>query len=293
MATAVARNGRATRTPLKVHGPNGVSKPLVPPQPRKVAPQTVSANGSAKHPVIRRKPTYRLASDLKSKSVDWHWHLRIPLGELTGIDGDPGVHKSSFAIHLAACTSSGKPMPSGPKSSPAGVVLLTGEDSLEKTVIRRLDAAGAERSRIAVLDESMTIPDDLDVIEEAVCKVRAKLFIIDPLMAFLGRDANSDQKVRRALTPLKQLAERTNISVTVIRHLNKRGGRQALWMKRSGTTKTMQQFPARIADIRFMKTHSVARTAATTFRKRMPFLPVSLGGSSLAWCSFSTSFIGG
>jgi hypothetical protein len=175
------------------------------------------------------KPKYRLASDLKSKSVEWLWNLYIPLGELTDIEGNPGVNKSSFAIDLAACTSSGRALPGGSKTRPAGVVLLVSEDSMEKTVIQRLDAAGADRSRIAVLDDILTIPKDLAVMEEAICKVRAKLFIIDPLMAHLGPDANSDQKVRQALTPLKQLAERTNVATLMVRHLNKRGGRQAMY----------------------------------------------------------------
>jgi len=189
----------------------------------------VPSNGHDQQLQIGRRSRYRLASDLQPKAVEWHWCGWLPLGELTGIDGDPGVNKSSFVIHLAACTSSGRPMPGGPKCQPGGAVLLAGEDSLEKTTVQRLDAAGADRRRIAVLDESMIIPDDLDAIEEAVCKVRAKLLIIDPLMAFLGRDANNDQKVRRALMPLKHLAERTNVAVVMIRHLNKRGGRQAMY----------------------------------------------------------------
>ena len=221
-ATLVSLNGRhppvakASRT----NGANGTSEHPGPVMPT-TAIDAITATG--------RRPRYRLACDVMSKSVEWHWHLRIPRGELTGIDGDPGVNKSSFAIHFAACTSCGEAMPGGPKCNPAGVVLLTAEDSIEKTVIQRLDAAGANRRRIAVLDETTTIPDDLGGIEEAVCKVRAKLLIIDPLMAFLGRDANSDQKVRRALAPLKQFAERNNISVLMVRHLNKRGGRQAMY----------------------------------------------------------------
>lgn len=181
------------------------------------------------HPEHGRRPKYRLASELQPRKVEWQWDLRIPRGEVTGLEGDPGVNKSSFAIHLAAWTSSGRALPGGSKARPAGVAMLISEDSIEKTAVQRLDAAGADRSRIAVLDESMTIPQDLGAIEEAICKVRAALFIIDPLMAHLGPDANSDQKVRRALTPLKQLAERTNVAVVMVRHLNKRGGRQALY----------------------------------------------------------------
>ena len=172
---------------------------------------------------------YRLASDLQRREVEWHWPLRVPLGELTGFEGDPGVNKSSLAIHLAACASSGRALPGGSRNRPAKVLMLSSEDSIQKTVLQRLDAAGANRSRVVVLDEAMMIPDNLDEIDEVVCKHRPDLFIIDPLMAHLGRDANSDQKVRQALTPLKKLAEQSNMAVVMIRHLNKRGGRQAMY----------------------------------------------------------------
>ena len=48
-------------------------------------------------------------------------------------------------------------------------------------------------------------------------------------MAFLGRDANNDQKVRQALMPLRAIAERTNMAVVLVRHLNKSGGRHSMY----------------------------------------------------------------
>jgi hypothetical protein len=55
--------------------------------------------------------------------------------------------------------------------------------------------------------------------------------IIDPLVAYLGPEINphSDQAVRRALTPLVQLAETTGIAIVVIRHLNKSAARNPLY----------------------------------------------------------------
>jgi hypothetical protein len=53
--------------------------------------------------------------------------------------------------------------------------------------------------------------------------------VIDPIMAFLGVDANGDQKVRGALTPLKSFAEESGVAVVLVRHLTKRGGVHALY----------------------------------------------------------------
>jgi hypothetical protein len=64
-----------------------------------------------------------------------------------------------------------------------------------------------------------------------VRQVGAALVVIDPIMAFLSGDVNSnrDQDVRRALTPLKQMAERTGAAVVLVRHLNKTPGGNPLY----------------------------------------------------------------
>ena len=173
---------------------------------------------------------YTMLSEIEPQSAQWLWPLRIPFGELTVLDGDPGTNKSSLTLDLAARVSTGSPMPDQTKRTRrGGVLLLVAEDSLRKTLVFRLKAAGADMTRIAALKESLTIPADLGVIEEAVRRTRAKLLIIDPLMAFLGKDSNNDQQVRQALMPLRTLAERTNIAVILVRHLNKSGGQHSLY----------------------------------------------------------------
>ena len=71
------------------------------------------------------------------------------------------------------------------------------------------------------------IPFDTQRIEDEVRKIGARLVVVDPLMAFLGGDVNTnrDHDVRRALSGLKSLAERTGAAVLVVRHLNKEGRR--------------------------------------------------------------------
>jgi hypothetical protein len=172
---------------------------------------------------------YTLLSEVEPKPVKPLWRPRIYLGELTVIDGDPGTNKSSMALDLAARVSAGAKMPDGGKAVKGGVALLVGEDSLPKTVRPRLEAAGADLTRIAVLPTSTTLPDGLPVVKEAARKVKAKLFVIDPLMAFLGANANVDQAVRKALTPLADFADTTNMAVLMVRHLNKGGGLHALY----------------------------------------------------------------
>jgi hypothetical protein len=126
-------------------------------------------------------------------------------------------------------------------TEPAGVVLLTAEDGLEDTVVPRLEAAGADRTRILALDlipdESgigkrlPVLPDDAHHIKAAVKRMAAALLIVDPVTAYLGDRINShrDQDCRRALWPLAKLAEETGAAVVVIRHLNKAVGGNPLY----------------------------------------------------------------
>jgi RecA-family ATPase len=80
-------------------------------------------------------------------------------------------------------------------------------------------------------EEPFVIPYDIPRLERAIKQVGAALVVIDPIMAFLSGDVNSnrDQDVRRALTPLKQMAERTGVAVILVRHLNKMPGGNPLY----------------------------------------------------------------
>ena len=165
----------------------------------------------------------------------WLWPQRLPLGKLTILEGDPGLGKSTIALDVAARATTGRPMPDGtPGGAPAAVVVLSAEDGMADTIRPRLEAAGADLSRVITFvvrapdgEHEPSIPGDLDALEAVVTAEGAKLVIVDPLMAYLGGSVNSwrDQDVRRALAPLSAVAERTGAAVLVIRHLNKsRGG---------------------------------------------------------------------
>ncbi len=100
-------------------------------------------------------------SELTPMETEWLWHLRIPRGELTIVDGDPSVNKSSLLMDLAARVSTGREMPDGTAGTLGGVLLMLAEDSLQKTVLQRLQAAEADTSRIAVPSRPVLIPRDL------------------------------------------------------------------------------------------------------------------------------------
>lgn len=217
-------------------GPNPTSKTLQPTLMETEATPAIENTSleSAKPTSYSPMPTvtngkFRLLSDIKTQQTEWLWDQRIPLGELTIIEGDPGTNKSSLTVDLAARVSTGRPMPGDTRAVSGSVLLLTAEESLEKTVRQRLEAAGADCSKIVVVEELLSLTDDVNEIEQVAVSHNAKLVIIDPLSAFLGGHAHSEQSVRQALTPFARFAERANVAVVMIRHLTKSGGRRALY----------------------------------------------------------------
>jgi RecA-family ATPase len=179
----------------------------------------------------------RSASELVQKEIRWLWDGWLPLGNLALVDGDPGLGKSLLTLDLCARLSTGRPQPDGSASpGPASSLVLNAEDSAENTIRGRLEALGACRDRVFVVDcaengwiTPVGLPSQWTALDQVIGQHEAKLVIIDPMMAFLDRgiQANSDQSVRRVLEPLRQIAVRHECSILMVRHLNKDGRGQA------------------------------------------------------------------
>jgi hypothetical protein len=175
----------------------------------------------------------RRVADVAPERVTWAWPRYVPLGKVVVLDGDPGLGKSTVTADLAARITTGKPMPDGTGGgAPAAVVLMSAEDGLADTIRPRLQLAGADLTLVEVVEHltlpegqsvPVALPDDLDELEAAVRDLRARLVTIDPLVAFLAGsvNANRDQDVRRALLPVRDMAERTGAAILVVRHLRK------------------------------------------------------------------------
>jgi archaellum biogenesis ATPase FlaH len=186
-----------------------------------------------------------ILSEVETHQIEWLWPGRIPLGKITILDGDPGMGKSLIAIYIAACVSTGRPMPDGTLGIQGGIILIAPEDSAEDTIKPRLEAAGGDPSqvllfntmecfdvkRMGMFDYPFSLSRDMQDLEMTIKRRNAKLVVLDPLMAVLGRDvsASSDQDIREVLTPLTKVAERTGCAILIIRHLNKSSSTNPLY----------------------------------------------------------------
>jgi hypothetical protein len=196
----------------------------------------VAANGADQSGASRAGAAIvRVLADVTAKSTEWLWYRRIVAGGLTMVGGDPGVGKSYFTLDAAARVTTGTPWPDGERCpGPADVILLTGEDDLERTIRPRLDAHRADVRRVHYLAGMRTenggerLPSlssalDVHALEALITRTQAALVIVDPINMYLDSrlDTRTGNGVRSVTTPLASIAQRTGAAVVVVMHLNK------------------------------------------------------------------------
>src|SRR3984893_9831125 len=182
-------------------------------------------------------------SDIVPEKVEWLWQGFIASGRLTGLVGYPGLGKSQVGIDLAATVSTGRDFPGdGSNGKPGHVIILSAEDHPADTIVPRLIAAGADRSRIHIVmavkegdgERPFNLAIDLDRLEKEYDLAQVKLLVIDPASAYLGSAAgsrvnrNSSGDVRSALQSLANFAEKHGLAVILVSHLNKSRGASAI-----------------------------------------------------------------
>ena len=170
--------------------------------------------------------------DIEQTSVNWLWFPYIPFGKLTIIQGNPGEGKTYFAMMLTAACTNRKLFPNMEEIEPFNVIYQTAEDGMGDTIKPRLVEAGADLSRVMVIDdteEALTLSDDR--IEKAVRQNQVRLVIIDPVQAFIGADVdmNRANEVRPVFRKLGMIAEKTGCAIVLIGHLNKSSGTQSTY----------------------------------------------------------------
>jgi hypothetical protein len=142
---------------------------------------------------------------------------------------------------MAAYVTTGHPWPDSPNISceVGSAIILSAEDGLADTIRLRLDAAGADVSKVHALTTvrhhngtmaPFNLKRDVPKLEKALLKVGdARLVIIDPVSAYLGdTDEHKNGAVRGLLAPLADLAARHRVAVVLVSHMNKNmGGKSA------------------------------------------------------------------
>jgi putative DNA primase/helicase len=192
-----------------------------------------------------REVMYRCMANIEAKPIKWLWNKIIAFGKVTIIAGNPGLGKSQLTANIAAIVTIGGIFPNTQISCPMGkVIFLSSEDDASDTIRPRLEAAGAELSRVFILDSIIDCPSDsenlnyrhfnlgsdLKQLEALLEEIKdVKVIVIDPISAYLGNtDSHKNAEVRALLSPLGELASKYGVAIICISHLNKSTNNDAL-----------------------------------------------------------------
>jgi len=176
------------------------------------------------------KVQLRQACDIPMESIQWQWKDWLAQGKLHLLAGQPGTGKTTIAMQMAATVSKGGTWPDGSTSEQGKVLIWSGEDDPQDTLVPRLKLAGADLQQIYfvenVRDEqgsrSFDPSKDLRMLTVELEEIgQVSLFVADPLVSVVGGDSHRNSEVRRALQPLVDLAEAQKCAVLGITHYSK------------------------------------------------------------------------
>jgi AAA domain-containing protein len=144
------------------------------------------------------------------------------------LQGHGGVNKGTFTCRIGAQASRGEL--EGCNGKPVMVLFACAEDERETVLQPRLIAAGADLKFIRYIVD-VALPTDITTgrLQECIREVAAGLLIIDPLVTHLdGVDTWKDQQIKKALTPILEVAAQERCTMLGVHHFTKDTRRGAL-----------------------------------------------------------------
>jgi hypothetical protein len=199
-------------------------------------PQAVEESKAAAKKSALARVVSTTASKVGREIMQWMWRDHIPHEMLSLLAGDGDLGKSTILCDIIARVTTGNTWPDGSGRAPKGRVLFFNiEDHKKKTLIGRLEAAGADMDLVEIIERfraedgteeriSFKREDHRKILSELVAAHGdVALVVLDPISRYFGDDVNlfKENEVRDVLEPLAELAEKSRVAIIGNAHLGK------------------------------------------------------------------------
>lgn len=203
---------------------------------------SVSVNGSSTFKLDdpeEDEPEHEFLSvsmaEVEEENIDWIWYPYLARGEMTILEGDPGLGKSYLAQMIAVTIcDGGKLISEKPrKIEPGRVAYFDVENSMGSVTKKRLTENGCKNLHNFFQDtQPFSIDDEeaLEKVNQALVKLKPQLVVFDTINIYVGgADTHKASETQQMLSRFVGIARRHNCSVLVLRHLTKSTKEKAIY----------------------------------------------------------------
>lgn len=179
--------------------------------------------------------------DIQEVDAEWLIEDVMPRGQISIWGGDGGEGKGFVVCDAIAGLTTGRPCLLDMQvvkqgftdysqlhvRDPATVLYLSGEDSFEVTLRRRLRKAGADMTRVLTMNFTSQLDANITTgstaLEQVIETYRPDLLVLDPLESFLDESVKMSERnaMRQSLRPLLKYGEQYGLTTLIVAHSNK------------------------------------------------------------------------
>lgn len=197
----------------------------------KVVAERMKAGATKNGAAIKHKYLAHSMAEVEAEEIDWIWYPILARGEITIIEGDPGLGKSYLTQMVAKGICDGDELPEFIKNTRAEPVVgkvayFDMENSAGTVTKKRLSNNGLQNQASFYQEEepfSWADTERMTQVYEALERIKPTLVVFDTMNTYLGGavDTGRANSSQEAMFPLREIANRFNCAVVVIRHLVK------------------------------------------------------------------------
>ena len=172
------------------------------------------------------------ASNVTPRPIKWIMKDWLAKNEFHILGGAGGTGKTTLALSIASIITNGGVFPNGERCFTSGNILIwSGEDTIERTLVPRLIASGADLTKCFFITEyseyggkkrAFNPITDFPKLDEEIIKIcNVELLIVDPIVTSIKGRMNDANDVRKGLQPFLDFTDKHGCAVIGITHFGK------------------------------------------------------------------------